>query len=1169
MGRSRHRRPLLGRKAGLGRRSRTAATPPPRLGRRKALWRFVGALALAPLAGTSFGQAPVLSPAPGYGPPGAYAPGMTPPAYGAPGYGAPGYGPPGAGPMVAPPPASPQPMTPQNSGGIAIPQGGYSSRFGLTTGAGDGLGWENGYQSFNAWVPVGINTEGMVMYLDARGFASFDEAGGGNFTLGYRYYMPQFKRYVGVYGGYDIDAGNDDSSTFHQFVVGAESVGDFVSYRVNGYIPLDYDGKDAGGTPGPFAQFQGNNLLLIDQQFTRYQYGGVDGEIGGLLPLIGKYGVSGFVGGYYLTSDVDDTLGFKTRAEANVNDDLQLGVKLTTDEIFDTNIWATVTLRTPRGGLGNFFRKDWLRPPSAATQMDRGPEREYRIATDVKMDETRTVAIDPTDGQPILVLHVDPNSAGGIGTVEDPAGRINGRNTPGYDIVYVQPGQLTTAGPIQLFDNQRLLSTSVQHAVNTQLGPFLLPGFTGGPRPVLQNVAGGQSSVIELANNNEVSGFVINGAGGQPMAFHQGIVGEQINRFNINRNNFTNVVSGATISHFGNADGNVFSNNIVAGLGTQSQIQNGLSLTVHTGVVSNMRVENNLVTGFLGNPFQGDVLGNNIPSGNGLFIHTRNRTQFDNLQINNNIIAGNNDGIQFLFEADSRINANLANNDISNNIDLEIRNDDLELVALSEGDGIEITEYRTTENFDPGFISGTWQGNRITGNEGNGINSSGLTGTFDPDTGETLETLTVQNNVITDNGLAGVYIAGPGTATYANNIVSRNGSLLHVKHLGFVDQNADHSFGAGFDIEGRGFKEIVLRGNIIEDNFGDAIEIDNGNLAQFFYDVTIDGNHIATNLGRGIDVLNRGDALSFIDITNNTIERNVREGIYVVNTASTSQTQNLLVDLDDGTVLQPGVSAFTSYNDPTHGMQATGAIDNDPFLVLNVIGNTIDSNGTINGGLDQGQGLVIRVGTAGGGINSPTFPGGFASDGFAGVVADVSNNFFGGHMGSNVYVESFVSTVDPPATTGDWDEAEFDITGEYHSDPLARLDLTFRGNTFDPASRGPDFNNLGAFYTNEDGFKSRTRNRTAPDPDGPFNSTSRRRNAQRLAFRDGLPPFGGPGEFFQYPGMGPSTFRVDTDMPSMFIFDNEPYNSPFDANGELFPGINFIDQMPYGWGRLP
>ena len=55
------------------------------------------------------------------------------------------------------------------------------------------------------------------------------------------------------------------------------------------------------------------------------------------------------------------------------------------------------------------------------------------------------------------------------------------------------------------------------------------------------------------------------------------------------------------------------------------------------------------------------------------------------------------------------------------------------------------------------------------------------------------------------------------------------------------------------------------------------------------------------------------------------------------------------------------------------------------------------------------------------------------------LVADVSNNFFGGHLGADVYVESFTSTVDPAATAGTWNATEFDITNIYRSDPLARL----------------------------------------------------------------------------------------------------------------------------------
>src|SRR5690606_7322483 len=120
-------------------------------------------------------------------------------------------------------------------------------------------------------------------------------------------------------------------------------------------------------------QFIGNNIYFIDRLQTRHQYGGIDGEMGGPLPLIGKYGVSGYGGTYFLAGDGESTMGLKGRFEANVNDDLQVGVKITHDDIFDTNVWATVTLRTPRGNWWDFFQKDFLRQPSVKTMMDRSP----------------------------------------------------------------------------------------------------------------------------------------------------------------------------------------------------------------------------------------------------------------------------------------------------------------------------------------------------------------------------------------------------------------------------------------------------------------------------------------------------------------------------------------------------------------------------------------------------------------------------------------------------------------------------------------------------------------------------------------------------------------------------------------------------------------------------
>jgi hypothetical protein len=203
------------------------------------------------------------------------------------------------------------------------------------------------------------------------------------------------------------------------------------------------------------------------------------------------------------------------------------------------------------------------------------------------------------------------------------------------------------------------------------------------------------------------------------------------------------------------------------------------------------------------------------------------------------------------------------------------------------------------------------------------------------------------------------------------------------------------------------------------------------------------------------------------------------------------------------------------------------------------------------------------VGTAGGGYGF-TDPGGFAGDGRAGIVADVSNNTFGGNFGVDVYIQSFVSTIDPPVTQGTWTDTEFDVT-QFEGDPLARLDLVFQNNTGDAAIVNPSFiqsNDTRAAYNNDEGtFKSRTDDQTDP---GPFTSGTRRRNAQRLASRSGFAAPGTPAasNAFLYPGVGDSTFRVDGDTLGFTFSDGFLGGAPMSPNVE-------VGELDYGWGVLP
>ena len=116
-------------------------------------------------------------------------------------------------------------------------------------------------------------------------------------------------------------------------------------------------------------------------------------------------------------------------------------------------------------------------------------------------------------------------------------------------------------------------------------------------------------------------------------------------------------------------------------------------------------------------------------------------------------------------------------------------------------------------------------------------------------------------------------------------------------------------------------------------------------------------------------------------------------------------------------------------------------------------------------------------------------------------------------------------------------------------------------------------NVVGAYYDNaEDLFKSRLNNETPP---GPFSADDRRRNAQRLAARDGLPPLGGPdGGVFEFPGMGVSTFRIETGFD---LVDSTASGTGLFAAGRGFifdglapDGIDFslpltFGELPFGW----
>jgi hypothetical protein len=558
-----------------------------------------------------------------------------------------------------------------------------------------------------------------------------------------------------------------------------------------------------------------------------------------------------------------------------------------------------------------------------------------------------------------------------------------------------------------------------------------------------------------------------------------------------------------------------------------------------------------------------------------------------------------NDGAAFQVNAEAKLRINMARN-------LMVQNGD---------DGIQNSEV-ILDPTDSRGIFGVWDEITVADNGDRGIESSSVLGNV-----VTAERLVVQNSIVGQvldefnqvlfqgNASTGLELNGAGLSTWMNNDFVGNGHAV-------VNNNA---VGHGIDIQGATFKDVILIENQIRENFEDGIEFnnDNGVRGQFLLEMV--DNRVQNNASRGLDILNERDAVSFITVrkdpnnplsTGNIFSSNGQEGVYAVNTSSGAQAQD---------------------NTAADTLATDGNVSETGNLSLILDFTTISNNGSppnVGGMVDSG-GLVVRVGTAEQdatqGIPGVPYQGGFATNGAgtpaiidqaifptflnAGVFLQLTSSTLLGNFGNDVFIHGYTSTVDPTTIGGTWDTMMFAPQGG-QGDPLARLDLKFgtptgaNANTFDAlnlnngAREGTPTGEAGAFYSDSDGtFKSRLGNAMPPGPFG-NNAAARRRNAQRLparTYNGGFmlgPAVSPDGGRFLFPGMGDSTFRVQTagdtgvaaDLSFLlgtggfgfsFLLDDNPVGgdfSPIEGPGEAF-GVSFtgnvmFGEQPFGWGQF-
>ncbi len=585
--------------------------------------------------------------------------------------------------------------------------------------------------------------------------------------------------------------------------------------------------------------------------------------------------------------------------------------------------------------------------------------------------------------------------------------------------------------------------------------------------------------------------------------------------------------------------------------------------------------------------------------GAGVDLHMGNGSiDLQDVEIVGNVIEANTgtntSGVLVRAEADARLLVDIKDNRIRYNT----------------ADGIELST-RENDPTDRRQIGGTWVKNQITNNGAHGVQVIGRHGLYDniptPEVVVTPLFIGIEGvdpadgkewgNVISHNGLDGMTVNRGGHISFANNEVKFNATggididptgLNPNQTTSISGNDLSDNTGIGLDINAAPTVIATVRDNLIRNNddpnlgdavlTGDGIELSTEIFGQLH--VVATGNFIEGNDGRGVDVRNTGtlqfkvgDPLLPMETGQNEIVGNRHEGVYIVNTADDAQP----MDVDSSVDLTA----------------AGNFVDVSPDLTLNFDTNVVEDNGI--GSSLAGTGVVLRVGTSNGERNnwvgrnstgdafvnlSPplTLGDGGMGEGIGTGVASndghwdkgngrvnarVTDNLFDGNFGSDFWVEAYVSTLDPPTTGGVWDTNRFAPSG-FVSDPLARVNLIFEGNTGN--GMNPHAGDTPVYTNDEQNFKRRRNNK---NPAGPFSSGTDPRSACLLPWRADpylsipdsfldLPPYSNAiGEEFQFPGMGSEkTFRILTGFDTAGTLPSDQFET----------GNNFTDPLgPCGW----
>ena len=621
---------------------------------------------------------------------------------------------------------------------------------------GSGLGYKEGFQRANARIPKHIDVNKTVLMGDVSASVTWD--GLPIFSAGgiFRTYDSDRNRIYGFNGFFDYDKGYGNGE-WTRATVGTESLGRYLDARMNVYMIAGDNSQLLSSDLLPGIQLMANSIYQTRVDVRDNAYSGGDFEIGGPLPLLGRYGMNMYPGAYYLSNPHGgDSVGFQVRWEALITQNLTVNTWLSHDGTFDTNAWVSLQYEIP-----NYRKKRLLRDRGVRERLLDPVVRANRIHTNIDTTNNYLALVNPTTGGAYNLMHVNPNATvPGDGTYEHPFATMQlakTANNAAYDIIRIQPNaddsgsDLTINGGMGLFDNQILMSSLTPLPV---AGGFTMPveapaGSTLAPL-LSDPVMGAGGSVIRLANNNSVLGLRFDASNAAQTVFGTAISNPlPITDATIAGNEFTDYRDAVVLQ---DVSGRLqIQDNLFDGLLGVSN--DGLRLSVAGGSSADVLVADNTAKDNSGTAIL-------LTAGAGSTLNADDPTGTSPTGIVGNTVSGNGFGITVNADPGSTVNAAIEGNTIEDNtfdgLQMQADNSTFNLASLADN--------TINRNIGNGVFI-----HYLNGGVFNAV-SEDLNGNGSLDAGEDLNgngrvDYGIVSNTITNNRTAGICIFGEDAST--------------------------------------------------------------------------------------------------------------------------------------------------------------------------------------------------------------------------------------------------------------------------------------------------------------------------------------------------------------------------------------------------------------------